>query len=113
MDSKPTRPWFRFRLSTVLILTAILAWGMALRPFFWKQLDIYAWPIGRPIPADALVSKGGTFAEGTVVADQYIAYERSILSPRLKWPALALAAFLAWKAAWGVFERRRREVRPE
>lgn len=26
--------------------------------------------------------------------------------PRLVWPALALFAFLAWKAAWAVVERR-------
>ena len=32
MDEKPKRRWFRFRISTVLILTAILAWGMATRP---------------------------------------------------------------------------------
>lgn len=32
-DSQGTKSrWFRFRLSTVLILTAIVAWGMVTRP---------------------------------------------------------------------------------
>jgi hypothetical protein len=32
MDEKPKRRWFRFRLSTVLVLTAIVALGMAYQP---------------------------------------------------------------------------------
>ncbi|MGD9647489.1 MAG: hypothetical protein AB7U73_17375 [Pirellulales bacterium] len=35
MHEQPPRRWFRFKLSTVLILTAIAAWGMACRP--WGQ----------------------------------------------------------------------------
>ena len=32
-----------------------------------------------------------------------------VLPKPLLWPALALAAFLTWKAAWAAVERRRRQ----
>ena len=88
MDERPKRRWFRFRLSTVLILTAIAAWGMALRPLFVSVKPGY---------------KGHFVA---VPAGPY--FTAVVPNPNLKWPALALAAFLAWKAAWAVAERRRR-----
>ncbi|MGD9646475.1 MAG: hypothetical protein AB7U73_12240 [Pirellulales bacterium] len=31
MDEKPKRRWFQFRLSTWLVLVAILGWAMALQ----------------------------------------------------------------------------------
>jgi len=82
MDEKLKRGWFRFRLSTVLILTAILACGMAIG----FTVTIF---IAEP-PAYWMPRR----------------YAR--LNPKLIGPALALAAFLAWKAAWVVVERRRR-----
>lgn len=39
MDEKPQRRWFRFRLSTVLMLTAIVAWGMSYWPFY-DRMDV-------------------------------------------------------------------------
>jgi hypothetical protein len=44
MDETPKRRWFRFRISTVLILTAIAAWGMAIRPGVNIQYDHYKGP---------------------------------------------------------------------
>lgn len=75
--------WFRFRLSTVLILTAIAAWAMAcplfetVTVFQRRQMIVSGTPIRR-------------------------LSELGIL------PIVALAAFLAWKATWAIIERRRR-----
>jgi hypothetical protein len=76
MDDKPQRRWFRFRLSTVLILTAIVAWGMACRPYLVEREFGYVLTVGNTIYTD-----GG--------------HE---LNTALKWPALVLIAFVAWKA---------------
>jgi hypothetical protein len=37
MNEQPKRHWFRFRLSTVLILTALTAWGMSMPLFYSYQ----------------------------------------------------------------------------
>lgn len=81
------RRWLRFRLSTILILTAILAWAMAIHPLFQSVKPGYK---GRFIAMPA--------------GSHFIAV---VPHPNLKWPALALAVFLTWKAAWAVVERRR------
>ncbi|MGD9645047.1 MAG: hypothetical protein AB7U73_05000 [Pirellulales bacterium] len=82
MDEKPKRRWFRFKLSSVLILTAILAWAMATRPYwFWIQM-----------PPDP---------NGPVGKHDAIRFNSDFA-----WPALALLAFLVWKAAWAVAARR-------
>jgi len=44
MEEKPKRRWFRFRLSTVLILTAIAAWGMALQPWATTHYEHFTQP---------------------------------------------------------------------
>ena len=46
MADAPRRRWFRFRLSTILILTAIAAWIMTISP-----LDEYAF-VSKPTPAN-------------------------------------------------------------
>ncbi|MBX9790320.1 MAG: hypothetical protein K2Y37_15490 [Pirellulales bacterium] len=84
MDEKPKRRWFRFRLSTLLILTAIAAWAMATPRFVpgpAKLSELWPIPTGRPV--------------------------EQRLNHQLAWPAFALAAFLAWKGASTVVERRR------
>jgi hypothetical protein len=111
MDEKPKRRWFRFRLSTVLILTAIVAWAMATRPHVilrtWKNFGLspeYKWFVR--ITA-ATVNPNGTFDERCM----------EVLIPAMSlWPAIALAAFLAWKAAWALgprIVRRRPSAAPE
>jgi hypothetical protein len=100
MDEKPKRRWFRFRLSTVLILTAIAAGGMATRPYlltserFIRQADT-----AMPGPSWFPVA-------GSMGVTLWTVEVRS-LNPRLLWPALALFAFLAWKAACAVVASRR------
>jgi hypothetical protein len=102
MDEPPTRRWFRFRLSTVLILTAIVAWGMACRPYI-ETGTTGAWlNSGDPLPP-------GARSDGIVVRRDrvHVLVDRQSLNPALQWPLTTLVAFLAWKAAWAVAERRR------
>ena len=101
------RPWFRFRLSTILVLTAIAAWAMACRPYLITttehvvksrlQLSGY-----QPIPGEEMPVAG------------YIGFDeaRTIINSELLWPALAFAAFLAWKVGWAVVARRRTRIQP-
>jgi hypothetical protein len=118
------RRWFRFKLSTVLILTAIAAWAMSCRPFF--AIALVAWV---SIPADVEIVEGDTyrfFGEyPSVAAERWIddckrkagadaAYliiepeTRFSMNPRLRWAAIALFAFLTWKAGWAIAAQRRR-----
>jgi hypothetical protein len=121
MDEKPKRRWFQFRLSTVLILTAILAWAMATRPYCWREYTAYA--VSNPAPGQrtaigAFVSKRrskGHMAWIRLVQTKtrrplhgVCVESRLVVNPAAKWPALALFAFLTWKATWALIERRRR-----
>jgi hypothetical protein len=100
----PPRRWFQFRLSTWFVLVAILAWAMTHWPTYWDGYSEYInhWP------ADRI-----TFIDANTLHFAYGGLGRYILFWRFKLfleaflvPALALAAFLAWKAAWAVVERR-------
>jgi hypothetical protein len=105
MDETPMRHLFRFRLSTVLILTALAAWAMACRPIFssrhfggnsWRRG--YAWALD--IDVYEIDPNGDTSGW---------AFEL-IISPAMLYPALALAAFLAWKTTRALIEYRRRQA---
>jgi hypothetical protein len=81
----------QFRLSTWFVLVAILGWAFVTRPYVVDRIGDYAGAesgaSGRPIYH---VERGA--------------------NPQLQWPALALATFLAWKAAWPMIDRRRRQA---
>ena len=120
--------WFRFRLSTVLILTAIVAWGMASGPFFYFELESVhkpGGPVGEwfvplrapqakrvPAPWRPLERWRGVSHQPLLDSPEYWDSNYQATGPHFNrdvlWPALALATFLAWKAAWAVVERRRR-----
>ena len=111
MDEKPRRRWFRFRISTVLILTAIAAGMMACRPFVvsvnYDLLPGYGSTPGadsdvRIVESQSLLGLSMWHQESPNLMEEIG------LNHRLQFPVLALAAFLAWKAAWAVIERRRR-----
>ena len=120
MAETPKRRWFRFRLSTVLVLTAIVAWGMATRPYVVSRTEVWTmlWRPDRTSPTGAVfVPKAGRLQHSHELVDgfryyEYTCYavERSELNLRFVLPALALFAFLAWKAARAVVERRRRRA---
>jgi hypothetical protein len=118
MDENPYRapeedltpPSMPLRLSTVLILTAILAWGMACDPILVTRQTI-RWRDAKDGQFDRLLfsrqiredpSRPGVHTD--IVDETWISINKS-----LAWPALALVAFLAWKAVWAVAERRRRQ----
>ena len=123
MDEQPQKPeakhlqakrrWFRFRLSTVLILTAIVAWTMALRPhfglFYYHDIVGYWYELGHvPLVFNREAYWLVSVASGNPTTGQRGLHVYIGRNSGLTWPALALAAFLAWKAAWAVVERRRR-----
>jgi hypothetical protein len=112
MDAQPKRRWFRFQLSTVLILTAIAAWGMACRPyvglFYHHDIADRSYSAGH-IPND-LGDEGHwvtSFMSSKATTGQHGLQLYVGPNPELAYPALALAAFLAWKAVGAVVERRR------
>jgi hypothetical protein len=114
--TEPTkRRWFRFHLSTVLILTAIAAWAMACRPYFvYETIHAGHWSLGdaeRPGWVVAIGSYG--HPNQTSATDTgYLLYFGP--KPSLAYFIVALATFLAWKAAWIVGPRmvRRRGAEP-
>jgi hypothetical protein len=101
MDEKPKRRWFRFRLSTVLILTAIAAWAMAIRPrVVATTRDYHVGDSNLPwLVRDSFARHPGL---------RHVVLTQESFNPQLLSPTLALVAFLAWKAARAVVERRRR-----
>jgi hypothetical protein len=81
MDQKQKRRWFRFRLSTLLILIAIAAWGTVYPPF--ETVTIRTQQQARVSEFQVLkLSEVGVL------------------------PIIALAIFITWKAASVVVERR-------
>lgn len=123
MDEQPKRRWFQIRLSTVLILTAIAAWGMACRP--WFQVIFFAdtltnqvvksYSLGMPEKPSTLwyIQVGGQWGQDQfgifpAVNNLYV----SIGPADLCSPFLALVGFVAVKRVWRVIQRRRTRLPP-
>jgi hypothetical protein len=119
MTEKPKRRWFRFRLSTVLILTAIAALVMAFQPALdWGH---YGGPDDVPKSFNISVTFGLNRNPMIYGEDlDNICLELSLtgsgwgqgwwvtFGPKAAcYPLAALVTFLAWKAVWAVVERRR------
>ncbi len=89
----------RFRISTWLAVLAIIAWLMASRPIYVpEQVSIHFASANEAveIPGWLLMMDGDP-------TRAY--YSRLSVNWRLRWGAIPLAAFLAWKAAWLVRAR--------
>jgi hypothetical protein len=106
-EAPPTRRrWFQFSLGTMLILTAILAWGLATRPY-WdiKQEEVEVsyqdYLSGRPPPSYRWekVTGNGMYAVIDGSWSYRLTVEHAELNPQLRWPAIALVAFLLWKGS--------------
>lgn len=101
--------WPRFKLSTFLVLVAIVAWAMACRPWWLSGEDSrrYFTPeeyreyrLHENPPDDEF--------PGIVTGVPIMLYlDKPGLNPRLTWPAVALAVFLVWKFAWSIAARRK------
>src|SRR5689334_5072791 len=104
----PTLPrWLRFRLSTVLILTAIAAWGMALRP----TSAIYNRDRATTTKHNAGIGfsiewepRALHFRTTFAANPTSVVYSRLlVVGPiALIWPVLALVFFLTWKSGWAI-----------
>ncbi len=92
MDGKPKTRWFQFRLSTVLILTALAAWTMVLH----SQVSFYHDSVPVRMGTNSSVLLG--FAINWKPTGRSI-YWQVTIGQDLMGPAVALFAFLAWKAA--------------
>lgn len=91
MDEKPKRR-FQFKLSTVLILTAIAACAMACWPW-WYEVEL-------PPPELSEESK----AAGWRISI-YAVQTTTEVNPRLAWPCFAFGIFCLWKGARDVVEK--------
>ncbi|MGD9644170.1 MAG: hypothetical protein AB7U73_00560 [Pirellulales bacterium] len=129
MDENPKRRWFRFKLSTVLILTAIVASWMALRPSI--RFRHYRWPqehdqpgrvgitMQTDMPSLGIVMPGAEneVFDNFVVAVFYskfeydeivVVHQRQLLvEPKSGLvPIVVLIGFLTWKGAGAIAKRR-------
>ncbi|MGE0535985.1 MAG: hypothetical protein AB7O68_13480 [Pirellulales bacterium] len=112
MDEKPKHRWFQFRLSTWFVLVAILAWVMALWPYFDEFEVLVELTKATVRPSTGWIDPPYDIPYGGL--GQFLWFWKLKLSvEQLEWPAVALAAFLAWKAAWALGPRvvRRRRAR--
>ncbi|MBX9788891.1 MAG: hypothetical protein K2Y37_08230 [Pirellulales bacterium] len=110
----PPRRWFRFKLSTVLILTAIAAWEMSLSPYFEEGPVTYYRQV-LEVPPGASIAYGPEikvrsgepppFRHGYQTPHVSRRMWQKTLAPQLRYPIVALVVFLAWKAAWVVGPR--------
>ncbi|MBX9791057.1 MAG: hypothetical protein K2Y37_19230 [Pirellulales bacterium] len=81
--------WMRPRWSTWLVLAVILGWALATRPYTHLAWD----ERGRPIDPMTLPYHEILDARARTPIERFV-HESN---PRLKWPALALAALAMWK----------------
>jgi hypothetical protein len=119
----PPRRWFQFRLSTWFVLVAILGWAMTCWPILVRERRVVSaaeWNAASgKMPKENLEREVkyhellAARRQNHPVTWHYFVVE-SRPNARLLYPALALAAFLVWKAAWAmVARRRRRSAAPE
>ncbi len=95
MPILPPRRWYQFRLTTWFVLVAILGWAMT----YWPWVVIHREVKIRPLIEEEIGSgsHSGTFT--------YTDLDIEIPNRAILWPALALATFVGWKAAWAVGQR--------
>ena len=99
-DRPSSRRWFQFHLSTWFVLVAICAWAMTCRPYWVRHTtEMYSrfdYLLGEPTP---------NWAQQELQTRPHLSgIGKWAWRPngRFIWPALALAAFLTWKAAWTI-----------
>jgi hypothetical protein len=77
---------------------------MTCRPYYERSTQYVVVEYPEKIPPGTT----RTFGFGNLMKT-YCVVEHSAWNHRLRLPILALATFVAWKGAWAVFERRRRQ----
>ena len=88
MPILPPRRWLQFQLSTWFVLVTILAWALSIWPWF-------------------VTSHTSHVVYKTNGDPDYLSIDEDLLlpSPAYIYPALALAAFVGWKAALAIGRR--------
>lgn len=96
----PPRRWYQFKLSTWFVLAGITAWVMALKPFFSSE----------SLTAGQLTDRNGLYVNIGMENLENVPYLlfRIGPAPELAGPVIALLAFVGWKSAWLIVERRRK-----
>jgi hypothetical protein len=105
MSEDPAQPrWFQFSLATMLIVTAIAAWGVSIKPFRISESTVdrsESECANGTIPVGCdwkdVHGFGGRWNSDKSDLIHFVILERRSLNPHLAWPALALVALLAWK----------------
>jgi hypothetical protein len=123
MTEPHKRRWFQFGLSTVLILTAIAAWAMAIKPFIVAKTELLFTPRGespRVIStfagyygdpgSDEWLQAGAKISQPS--QGNYTLASYNLPNPRLIRPGLALVGFVAWKVGWAIVLWRKARRRP-
>jgi len=107
----PRRRWFQFRLSTWFVLVGVLCWALACWPWIVERqvtLKVYGgndhWTLDELSPNRFFGFIRYIESNATKAA---LIERQTIPNPALIYPSLALLAFIAWKVAWLVVERRR------
>jgi len=117
MSENPRR-WYQFRLSTILVLVAILAWAMACRPYWTADTlrrstpeEHLAWHAQQSPGQIARVRQKLSQMGRLGPTDKFRVYfsVRGGVNPRLAWPITALAVFLTWKWIAAKWKRRREQ----
>ena len=118
------RTWFRFRLSTLLVLMGVVAWTMSIMPIARVQEYVQVIPPGESMPRMGLVRSESAWAmpisirwgrrnfrgnvmRGAVRCPAYVFHEAMCNRAALG-PLSVLAIFLAWKIGWAVIARKTR-----
>lgn len=121
----PPRRWLQFRMSTCFVLVGIVGWAMMCWPDM-SQVSVIDTAINETpqpdlhVPPEAWRTLGFTppkaepeplYLAHRIGLSKFLWYwkVKTFLNGET-WPLLALIAFLGWKAAWVVVERRRRRA---
>jgi len=119
MTPAPKRHWFQFSLRTLFVVVAILAWGLATRPYLVEVgftgsfTQVSNGPDAAPSMANVKRENvEGLFGISFEISDQDGLPDVYALNPRLCWPLLALTCFLGWKIVQSIvaWQRKRRRT---
>ncbi len=104
MPHSPRRR-FQFRLSTWFVLVAIVEW-----PWVIKKQSLMTWPANGQLVVQRAAAYTAFRESGPDLPNMIIFEKPYSPSANLLYPALALVAFVGWKAAWAIGRRERGEA---
>ena len=93
-NTAPQHHWYQFRLSTWFVLVAILCWGLSQWPF-WEPFESLMVLIRSNITVKSSWSE--VPRPEPRFGETVLGWKLLRIADRLRWPALALAGFVAFK----------------